>query len=440
MAQSLTDTIVAPITGLGRAAIAVIRVSGPLAWQIGESVLPSLSANPTPRYAHYGRFTTGDDGLGIAFAEGASFTGESTVELHTHGSPASVSLLVAACIAAGARPAAPGEFTMRAFMNGRLDLTQAEAVRDLVEAQTEHQLKTAARQRDGELSSRVNSLRNKVIGALAAVEASTDFSEEVGPVDRDHWANEASRYRSEIHLLLEGLRLGRLLHDGLRIAIVGKPNAGKSSLLNALLREDRALVTEVPGTTRDTVEEVVDLAGIPTRLIDTAGIRESDDAIERLGIDRTRAAIAQADMVWHVYDHAMGWTSEDQELLESVENVAAIVLSSKSDLPAAPIQFPRALPISAMTGEGLSALAETVTQVFEGDRGDSFPINRRHADCLEAADNALAEVERDLTQEVPDDLLAVGLASAVRSLGEITGETTPPDVIDRIFADFCIGK
>lgn len=434
-----SETIVAPITGLGRAAVAVVRVSGPRAWEVARAVCPSLPDPVVPRQAHYGRMITGDDGLVLPFAEGGSYTGEQTAELSVHGSPASVAGVLEACRRAGARDAGPGEFTMRAFLNGRLDLTQAEAVRGLVEAQTDRQLRQAARLRDGALSAVVQRLRDQVMGGLAAVEASTDFGEEVGPVDRALWRDRVREIRRTLATLMAEAERQRLVREGIRVALVGRPNAGKSSLLNYLLRTDRALVTDIPGTTRDTIEETLEMAGVPVRLTDTAGMRQAEDAVERLGIERSRRALAEADAVWHLYDLAAGWTPEDDGIAALVGARPYLVLATKADLAARPARE-GALRVSVVTGEGVEGLVNWVAWLAGEEEADAVPLMPRHADLLRRADESLAEVERDLGLPMPDDLLAVGLGAAARVLGEVTGETTPPDVIERIFADFCIGK
>lgn len=430
------DTIVAPITGTEPAAVAVIRVSGPEAWQVATRVFEKWPATPESHRAQYGRFTTGDDGLVLPFADGHSYTGEQAVELSIHGSPASVEALVNACIDNGARFAEPGEFTMRAFLNGRMDLTQAEGVRDTVEARTADQLRQANLLREGALTRAVEDIRATLLTMLTAVEASVDFSEEIGEFQREGAVESVNEAVRRIDLLLETADSGRLLRQGYRIAIVGLPNAGKSSLLNALLNYDRAIVTDVPGTTRDFVEEEVDLGGVRCILIDTAGIHDTEDLVEELGIGKAFRVAASADEIWFLHDCTTKWTEEEQELLMSFDR-PTLVVGTKCDIGAVPVDA--SILISSVTREGLPRLIEHVKNKVRSNSGLPV-INSRHAVALSEAKEVLLSLREGLQAHTPDDLLTVELAQAIRCLGEITGETATPDVIDRIFHDFCIGK
>ncbi len=428
-----SDTIVAPITAVG-GAVAVVRVSGPMAWEVASKVFSPWPSPVVPRSALYGVYDHGDDGLANPFAEGHSYTEEESVELSVHGSPASVGALIESCIAAGARMAEPGEFTLRAFMNGRIDLTQAEGVRDTVNAATDSQLRQANLLRDGALRDQVRAIRNDVEGILASVEASTDFSEEVGELDRSQALHLCSDVRADLLRLLDGAMAARVIREGVSIAIVGLPNAGKSSLLNAVLGADRAIVTEFPGTTRDTVEERVSLGGLLVRLIDTAGLRTTADPVESFGVERSRFALENADVVWYVYDASVGWTPEDEEAWRTIER-PAIGVANKSDLAAGD----RGIEVSSILGTGIPVLTDATLGVIGANEKGAL-VNARHAPLLQEALCAIDRVAVTLTNRVPDDLAAVDLQAAIRALGEVTGETTPPDIIDRIFRNFCIGK
>lgn len=439
MEASPFDTIVAPITGVQRAAVAVVRVSGADAWHIAENVFSPWPRRPEARKALYGRFRHGDDGLALPFEQGASYTGEASVEFSIHGSPASVRALLRLCCQAGARPAQPGEFTLRAFQNGRIDLTQAEGVRDTVEALTDAQLRAASSMREGWLCRECRGARQELLGVLASIEASADFSEEVGDLDRTAAAARLAVVQGSLLRLLTTAASGRVLREGLTIAIVGLPNAGKSSLLNALVGEERAIVTDLPGTTRDTVEELVDLGGVPCRLVDTAGLRETDDRIESLGVERARKAAQRADVVWYLFDSSVGWTDRDEALLQGWSR-PTVLLAGKCDLARCE-DIPGSIRVSSVTREGLDGLIETVQRRANvQDSPDAPTINSRHEPLLTEAEAAVRQAIETLESDLPDDLAAVHLQQAVSALGQVTGETAGVDMVERIFHDFCIGK
>ncbi|MEZ0325840.1 MAG: tRNA modification GTPase, partial [Fimbriimonas sp.] len=337
------------------------------------------------------------------------------------------------CLSLGARLARPGEFTERAFLHGRIDLAQAEGVRESCEALTEAQLRLASRVREGSISREVSRIRQEIERLLSAVDASVDFSEEIGEFDRERAAEVCAAALRAIDKLLWNADAGRIMREGYRVAIVGPPNAGKSSLLNALLKIERSIVTDVPGTTRDYIEEKADFGGVPVVLIDTAGLRETQDTVELIGVQRSRVIAAQADTVWYVYDGSEGWSDED-EMLASAFGSYVKLLANKSDLGASG----PGMPISAMTGAGLDRLVEEIKEHAQVDSAEPL-INRRHEPILLATRDALEAFEMSLG-EAPDDLLSVLLTQAVMQLGEITGETAAPDMVERIFHDFCIGK
>lgn len=440
--QNLTDLIVAPITGPGPAAVTVVRLSGPKSFLVAAQVFNPFPENPKSHRALYGRFVTGDDGLALPFAQNHSYTGDESVELSVHGSPASVRELLEACHQAGARPAGPGEFTLRAFMNGRLDLAQAEGVRATIEAQTQTQLRFANRLREGDLTRAVLEIKDLCLTVLAMVEASVDFSEEIGDLDHAAALQTCKAADQKLDELLATESVTRLHREGAVVALVGLPNAGKSSLLNALLKQDRAIVTPVPGTTRDTLEETVELDGLLVRLIDTAGLRETPDEIERQGVERARHAASHADLVLYLFDSNQGWTPEDQTLFSEFDSRPVLEIATKSDLPQPPtLKKPNALPVSTKNGDGLSTLITTVSRNLLDRTEEPTPLLERHYPLLRQAQESLSEAKKVFQNpNLPDDLASVALRQAIRILGEITGETAGPDLIDQIFSKFCIGK
>ncbi len=423
------DTIVAPITGVG-GAVAIVRLSGPEAWAISSRVFRPWK--PEPMRAQYGFLSNGDDGIALPFEEGHSYTGEQSVELSLHASPASVRSLVEDCMRHGARAAEPGEFTQRAFLNGRIDLSQAEAVRDTIEAQTASQLRSANSRREGALKLEVQAATDIIFSVLAAVEASVDFSEEIGELDRAAQIERLHEALAVVDRLISSSAWDRLIREGIRVALVGPPNAGKSSLMNALLRSERSIVTPIPGTTRDFLEEAIEWNGSKIVLIDTAGLREASDQVEAIGIERTREVAVNADLIWFIFDATVGLSPEDRAWTNSFEGSRVVLVGNKSDL-AAPTE---GLPISAQQGTGLDKLMQTVP-IFDEQ---ATVISSRHHPLVMNAAQALRDAIGVLQAEKPVDLATVFLSDALHNLGQITGDTATEDMLQRIFSDFCIGK
>jgi tRNA modification GTPase len=457
------DTIAAIVTPPGEGGIGIVRLSGPGALAIGNKVFVSprgkdITKMPTFT-AHYGHIRdpeTGkviDEVILLLMLAPRSYTREDVVEIHCHGGIVPLQQVFELVVKMGARTAEPGEFTKRAFLNGRLDLAQAEAVIDIVRAKTGAGLATALGQLRGDLSQKIRSLREHLAALLAKIEASIDFPEyDLPEVTREEIRKGSENARREVGRLLASAQQGQILREGLRTVILGKPNVGKSSLLNALLRQQRALVTNIPGTTRDVIEEYINIRGIPLRIMDTAGIRRTEDLVEKLGIDQTRRFLADADLVLVVLDAGTGWTQEDEDLVPLLAEKRAIVLINKTDIgdqidiEQVQERFPgqKVLTISVKEGWGLEELEETIWKlVFAGEvrRDQSVLVsNVRHKEALEGAGRCLTAALEAVAAGAPIDLVAIDLKEAWEYLGEITGETVGEDLIDRIFSDFCIGK
>lgn len=448
------DTIAALSSPSGTGAVALLRVSGPQAREIATAVFVRHSGAPGPgkaRQAAFGRIVDDagqriDEVLLTYFAGPASYTGEDTVEISCHGGVLVTRRVLERLLQAGARPAGPGEFTQRAFLNGKLDLTQAEAVMDVISAQTDRALQAAHRQLDGALGRTILALREELLGIVAHVEAYIDFPEE--DIDPDTGAALLARMQSVADKLTQ-LRAtadqGRLLREGVRTVLAGAPNAGKSSLLNRLLGFERAIVSELPGTTRDTIEEVINLQGFPLRLIDTAGLRSStSDLIEKAGMARTHSQIGSADLILEIVDASQ----PPAERLEMPPDSRArhVLVLHKSDLPpdAAWAAHPEGVAVSSRTGEGLQALTDRIIAVIT-DGGNAFEqsevaVNARHHACLESALHALHAAMGEFSRNTPVEFVALDLRLALESLGDIVGRVDTEDILGAIFSQFCIGK
>jgi len=453
---SLDDTIAAIATPLGEGGVGIVKISGPEA----RSVLEQLFAptNPTrplePRRLILGHIrdpqtkAVVDEVLVAYMPAPHSYTRQDVVEIQAHGGIVPLRRILQLTLDAGARLAGPGEMTLRAFVNGRLDLAQAEAVLDVVQARTEAALRVAVEQLGGKLSARVRQVRAQLVEVLAYLEASIDFVEdEIPPQEVVPPLQAAAKALDEI---LATADRGLIYRQGIRAAIVGRPNVGKSSLLNALLRGDRAIVTPIPGTTRDTLEETINIQGVPLVLVDTAGIRaETDDEIERIGVARSRAALDRADLALLVIDGSQPLTDADRDIAALVGPKPALVVVNKSDLPQValpPDLLPAAsrLSVSALTGEGIEALEEAVVELVLGGAvtAAETPLvsNPRHQALLKRALDHVRAAEGGHLGGLSPDLVAIDVREAVDTLGEITGETASEDLLEAIFSNFCIGK
>ena len=454
------DTIAAIATPLGPGGIGIVRVSGALASAIDSAVFRAPEARRVVQSHHlyYGRFVdaagaTLDTGLAVLMRAPRSYTGEDTLELHCHGSPVVLRAVLARVLACGARLAEPGEFTKRAFLNGRLDLAQAEAVLDMIRARTPAGAAVAAQQLTGRLSTSLAALRTQLVEIKALLEAQIDFGDEDLGVDSAELLAALVGCEEAIHNLLSTCKHGILLREGIRVAIVGKPNVGKSSLLNALLGHERAIVTDTPGTTRDVIDETADFDGIPVVLSDTAGLRDAPDAdaVERIGMARTASTMDAADVILAVFDLSAPLDRQDDVIVAASAKPRVVVLNKTDRLPAIPPQTIAALAsgtpavaVSATQRLGLAALRRTVVAlalraVIDHPNGPVL-TNVRHVDALEKAAASLELARQSLRERRPADLVAVDVQDAADYIATITGAITSEDVLDRIFSEFCIGK
>ncbi len=440
----LTDTIVAAATPPGTGGVGVVRVSGEQVEQIARALLGSL---PEPRFAAYRAFrnTKGqklDAGLALYFPAPSSFTGESVLELHGHGGPLLISLLVEAIVEMGARRAAPGEFSQRAFLNNKLDLTQAEAIADLISAGTKQAVRAALRSLSGAFSSAVDALAEQLLRVRMHVEAAIDFpEEEIDFLSDDLLLRRLNECADAFALLQEQAQQGRVLRDGFQVVIVGKPNAGKSSLLNLLSGQDAAIVTEVAGTTRDILREQIDIDGLAVELIDTAGLRENPDRVEEEGIRRARSALQSADAVLWIQDATDPQPGEMDEAIPA--GVPVTVVHNKIDLcDQSPQAREGSIELSAKTGEGLAALRQHIRKLagYENLGEGAFTARSRHLHALERAAVHFATGRTALEETRAGELLAEELRLSHQALGEITGAVSSDDLLGRIFSQFCIGK
>ena len=475
--MNLDDTIVAIATPSGRGGIGVVRLAGPEAKRIAQPML-RLKHDLEPGHSIFGELVepnehveTADPGCPAEqssaaridevvvtyFAKPHSYTTDDIVEISAHGSPVVLRHIVELALASGARLAEPGEFTMRAFLNGRIDLTQAEAVRDLIESQTLYQAKIAAQQLEGALSRRLQPIKQKLVELIATLEAGIDFAEDdISVLPADQILQRITAIRAPLDELAASFAYGKIVHEGLTLAIVGRPNVGKSSLFNRLVERERAIVTATPGTTRDLVSETVAIEGIPVKLIDTAGIRRALDEAESIGIRKSMEALADADLVLVVFDSSQPLSEEDERLLGQVADRPAIAVANKCDLVGKNVNHvqtdrnsrvrngPDRVRTSATTGEGIFELRNEILRHIGGEANapteTGFLTNLRHQDRVRESLAALAASIAAVENNVPHEMLLMDLYNALRPLDEITGATTTDDILNLIFSTFCIGK
>jgi tRNA modification GTPase len=473
---NLDDTIIAVATPSGRGGIGVVRLAGPEARPIASPMLRLKHPLAAGR-AVFGELVEDLEAESVAqdqqepnqlpgtevpvprsridevvvtyFAKPHSYTTDDIVEISAHGSPVVLRHIVAMALRRGARLAEPGEFTMRAFLNGRIDLTQAEAVRDLIESQTLFQAKVAAQQLEGALSRRLKPIKADLVQLIAQLEAGIDFAEDDVSILADATILEMmTAVRLPLETLASSFAYGKMVHEGFTLAIVGRPNVGKSSLFNRLVERERAIVTATPGTTRDLVSETVAIGGIPVKLVDTAGIRHALDEAESIGVRKSMEALADADLVLVVLEAGAAVGKEDRELLEQVQNRAAIVVENKEDLAGSQFSVLSSqlaqVRTSALIGSGIDQLRSEIIQQIGGDsigRGEAgFLTNVRHQGLVRDSLSALTAAEAAVTNKIPHEMILMDLYNVLRALDEITGATTNDDILHVIFSTFCIGK
>ncbi|MGL9875692.1 tRNA uridine-5-carboxymethylaminomethyl(34) synthesis GTPase MnmE [Enterococcus sp. DIV0240d] len=457
------DTIAAISTPPGEGAISIVRLSGEEAIVIADRIFQAGTktlAQVPSHTIHYGHIVDPeenrlmDEVMLSVMKKPRTFTREDVVEINCHGGIVVVNQLLQLVLRQGARLAEPGEFTKRAFLNGRVDLSQAEAVMDLIRAKTDKAMNLAVNQLDGNLSHLIRILRQEILETLAQVEVNIDYPEydDVEELTTRLLLEKATMVKGQIQALLATAQQGKILREGLSTAIIGRPNVGKSSLLNHLLREEKAIVTDIAGTTRDVIEEYVNVRGVPLKLIDTAGIRETEDVVEKIGVERSRKALAEAELILLVLNQSEGLTQEDKQLLELTAGSRRIILLNKTDLepklaPAELAQYAADEPIfsvSVLTNEGLDQLEQAIADLFFGgkttDKDASYLSNTRHIALLENAVQSLSEVIQGIEAGMPVDLVQIDMTRCWDYLGEVVGDSVQDELITQLFSQFCLGK
>lgn len=457
------DTIAAISTPPGEGAISIVRLSGEEAIAIADRIFQAGNktlAQVPSHTIHYGHIVDPeesrlmDEVMLSVMKKPRTFTREDVVEINCHGGIVVVNQLLQLVLRQGARLAEPGEFTKRAFLNGRVDLSQAEAVMDLIRAKTDKAMNLAVNQLDGNLSHLIRTLRQEILETLAQVEVNIDYPEydDVEELTTRLLLEKATMVKGQIQALLTTAQQGKILREGLSTTIIGRPNVGKSSLLNHLLREEKAIVTDIAGTTRDVIEEYVNVRGVPLKLIDTAGIRETEDVVEKIGVERSRKALAEAELILLVLNQSEGLTQEDKQLLELTAGSRRIILLNKTDLepklaPAELAQYAADEPIfsvSVLTSEGLDQLEQAIADLFFGgkttDKDASYLSNTRHIALLENAVQSLSEVIQGIEAGMPVDLVQIDMTRCWDYLGEVVGDSVQDELITQLFSQFCLGK
>ncbi|GGE27419.1 tRNA uridine-5-carboxymethylaminomethyl(34) synthesis GTPase MnmE [Streptococcus himalayensis] len=451
------DTIVAISTPLGEGAIGIVRLSGTESFAIAQKIFKGKNlAEVASHSLNYGHIVDPrtqqvlDEVMVGAMRSPKTFTREDVIEINTHGGIAVTNEILQLAIREGARMAEPGEFTKRAFLNGRVDLTQAEAIMDLIRAKTDKAMNIAVQQLDGSLSTLINETRQEILNTLAQVEVNIDYPEydDVEELTTKLLWEKTADFEALLRSLLATAKRGKILREGISTAIIGRPNVGKSSLLNNLLREDKAIVTDIEGTTRDVIEEYVNIKGVPLKLIDTAGIRETDDVVEKIGVERSKKALQEADLVLLVLNASEPLTEQDRQLLTISQDSNRIVLLNKMDLPS---QIERAelpadvLEISVLHNQNIDHIEERINALFFENAGlveqdATYLSNARHISLIEQAIESLEAVNQGLDLGMPVDLVQVDLTRTWEILGEITGDAAPDELITQLFSQFCLGK
>ena len=450
------ETIAAIATAIvpQQGSVGIVRLSGIGAIALAQKIFHAPGNQPWESHRIlYGHVQSPDsqqpvdEALLLLMKSPRSYTREDVVEFHCHGGIMAVQQVLQLCLKQGARLAQPGEFTLRAFLNGRLDLTQAEGVADLVGAQSPQAAQTALMGIRGKLAEVIREIRSRALDVLAEVEARVDFEDDLPSLDEEEVRSQLNNIHQQIRQILATSQQGELLRSGLKVAIIGQPNVGKSSLLNAWSRSDRAIVTNLPGTTRDVVESQLVVGGIPVQVLDTAGIRESADEVEKIGIARSQSAAQSADLVLLTLDATLGWGSAEQELYKKINNKPHILVVNKTDLEESPfLKLPNTTTVytSAAKSQGIEDLERAILQAVQAENlaaaDMDIAINQRQAAALVSAERAIAQVQTTIADQLPLDFWTIDLRAAIRALGEVTGEEMTESMLDEIFSRFCIGK